>query len=101
MVHKSDDLPRLILNIDDIRAFHAPLEKFIMAQPSYAIPMIKDRLNAVLQEMQTHKVGLQVSTDAFPDRKLVYSVNFKGSFGRNHITPRGLKAKYIGSLVKV
>ena len=30
-----------------------------------------------------------------------YYVNFEGNFGKNYVTPRGLKAKLINNLVQV
>ena len=37
----------------------------------------------------------------FPKKVMVYYVNFDGNFGRNHVTPRGLKADLINQLVTV
>jgi DNA replication licensing factor MCM3 len=38
---------------------------------------------------------------AFPTKVKKYYVNFEGNFGRNHVTPRGLKANLINQLVTV
>jgi hypothetical protein len=32
---------------------------------------------------------------AFPTKVKKYYINFEGNFGRNHVTPRGLKANLI------
>lgn len=37
----------------------------------------------------------------FPKKTTVYYVNFDGNFGRNHVTPRGLKAELINQFVAV
>jgi DNA replication licensing factor MCM3 len=39
--------------------------------------------------------------DQFPKKTTVYYVNFDGNFGRNHVTPRGLKADLINQFVNV
>ena len=38
---------------------------------------------------------------AFPTKVKRYYINFEGNFGRNHVTPRGLKANLINQLVTV
>ncbi len=40
-------------------------------------------------------------SNTFPAKTLTHHVNIVGNMGRNYITPRGLKAHYIGQLVKV
>jgi DNA replication licensing factor MCM3 len=37
----------------------------------------------------------------FPKKVQVYYVNFDGNFGKNHVTPRGLKADLINQFVSV
>lgn len=41
------------------------------------------------------------AADQFPKKTQVYYVNFDGNFGRNHVTPRGLKADLINQFVAV
>lgn len=55
-----------------------------------------------MQDDATHgKAGsnpekMAARTDSqFPTKTKVYYVNFDGNFGRNHVTPRGLKADLI------
>ncbi len=40
-------------------------------------------------------------TETFPKKLPVYYVNFEGNFGRNHVTPRGLKAELVNKYVAV
>jgi DNA replication licensing factor MCM3 len=45
---------------------------------------------------------MAMATDIqFPKKTQVYYVNFDGNFGRNHVTPRGLKADLINQFVAV
>ena len=39
--------------------------------------------------------------DKFPTKTQRYYVTFEGNFGRNHITPRGLKSNLMNQLVSV
>lgn len=43
----------------------------------------------------------QAVDNQFPKKTQVYYVNFDGNFGRNHVTPRGLKADLINQFVAV
>ena len=47
------------------------------------------------------KTAARSNDMAFPTKVKKYYVNFDGNFGRNHITPRGLKANLINQLVTV
>jgi len=43
-----------------------------------------------------------VSADIhFPKKTLTYYVNFEGNFGKNYVTPRGLKANLVNRYVQV
>ncbi len=39
--------------------------------------------------------------DKFPKKVMTYHINFEGHFGRNLVTPRGLKANLINQMVSV
>jgi len=52
-----------------------------------------------MQDDATNGKGMNsekmAQADQFPKKTTVYYVNFDGNFGRNHVTPRGLKADLI------
>ena len=50
--------------------------------------------------VNNEKLAVQSDT-MFPKKVQVYYVNFEGNFGRNHVTPRGLKADLINQFVAV
>lgn len=37
----------------------------------------------------------------YPKKSVAYHVNFEGSFGTNHVTPRGLKSNLVNQMVTV
>ena len=91
--------------MDDLRQYNPKLAQFVTKDPLSAIKMFQDQLNQTIKGMQedngkmnNEKMGL--STDShFPTKIQVYYVNFDGNFGKNHVTPRGLKAELINQFV--
>lgn len=82
----------------------------MLRDPLAAIKMFQDQLNQTIKGMQDDATGgkgansekLAAATDSqFPKKTAVYYVNFDGNFGRNHVTPRGLKADLINQFVAV
>jgi DNA replication licensing factor MCM3 len=69
--------------------------------------MFEDQINSTLKTMRDdtgQKGSLKVAnaTDAqFPQKVATCHVNFEGSLGANHITPRGLKANLVNQFVSV
>ena len=51
-------------------------------------------------KVNNEKMAVQADNQ-FPSKVQVYYVNFEGNFGKNHVTPRGLKADLINSFVAV
>jgi len=100
---------RLNINMDELRTFNPRLAQFVLRKPLEAIKMFQDQLNQTVKGMQddaTHGKGGMNSektaqADQFPKKTTVYYVNFDGNFGRNHVTPRGLKADLINQFVNV
>ena len=93
-----------------MRQFNPRLAGFVIRDPLTAIKMFQDQLNQTVKGMQddaTQGKGgnaekMAQMTDAqFPKKTMVYYVNFDGNFGRNHVTPRGLKADLINQFVNV
>ena len=44
---------------------------------------------------------MQAADAYFPKKTMSYYINFEGNFGKNHITPRGLKADLVNQFVCV
>ena len=64
--------------------------------------MFEQQLDRIVQDMRDdHKGGKQEKTavntadKAFPTKVKKYYINFEGNFGKNHVTPRGLKANLV------
>jgi DNA replication licensing factor MCM3 len=98
---------RLNVNMDELRQFNPRLAQFVLRKPLEGIKMFQDQLNQTVKGMQDDatngKGGNEkgMMTDQFPKKTVVYYVNFDGNFGRNHVTPRGLKADLINQFVNV
>ena len=92
---------RLTVNMDELRAFNPRLAQFVLKDPLSALKIFQDQLNQTIKGMQDDATGgksekTQAAADSmFPKKTTVYYVNFDGNFGRNHVTPRGLKADLI------
>lgn len=50
--------------------------------------------------MNNEKMAVS-SDNNFPTKTSVYYINFEGNFGKNHITPRGLRADLLNQYVAV
>ena len=98
---------RLNVNMDELRQFNPRLAQFVLRKPLEGIKMFQDQLNQTVKGMQDDatngKGGNEkgMMTDQFPKKTVVYYVNFDGNFGRNHVSPRGLKADLINQYVNV
>ncbi len=65
--------------------------------------MFQDQLNSQIKTMQedaggkvnNEKMALGSAANNFPRKVQTYYVNFEGNLGKNHITPRGLKAELV------
>lgn len=63
--------------------------------------MFEQKLNQLIKEMndqepRNEKLMAIQGASTFPTKTTVHHINIIGSMGRNYITPRGLKAQYIG-----
>jgi len=68
--------------------------------------MFEAKLNQMIKEMSDSNVSSEKlmaaqGQSAFPTKKVIHKINILGGLGKNYITPRGLKAHLINSLVKV
>jgi hypothetical protein len=99
---------RLSVSIDEIRQFAPKLSQYITKNPIQGIKMFEDQLNVTVQGMQedqmsgkqnSEKTAATSSDIHFPKKLLTYYINFEGNFGKNYVTPRGLKANLVNNFV--
>lgn len=95
---------RFNINLDDVRAKSNDLAKYIMKKPAKAIKMFEEKVNKIVDDLNfnsdNQKTRLYRQND-FPVKQHKLKLTFNGNVGRNFITPRGLKANMINSLVRV
>ena len=100
---------RLNVPIDDLRRQDQALAKYVTKNPIDAVSMFEGELDRTIKEMlddsgkgaNNEKTAANVNDKAFPTKTKRYYINFDGNFGRNHVTPRGLKAQLVNQLVSV
>ena len=97
---------RLNVNIDEVRKFNPQLANYVKSKPIDGIKLFEDQLNKTVRGMQEdngkgEKQAVQSSDIHFPKKIQIYYVNFEGNFGRNYVTPRGLKSNLVNQFVQV
>jgi DNA replicative helicase MCM subunit Mcm2 (Cdc46/Mcm family) len=94
---------RLGISLDELLLFDQDLSDYVKRHPIESINMFETQLDGVIKDMkddgnkggQTEKQSANQGDRAFPTKVKKYYVNFEGEFGRNHVTPRGLKANLV------
>ena len=100
---------RLSVSIDDLRRKDPDLARYVTKNPIDAVSMFEGELDRTIKEMHedsgkganSEKQAQNQNDKAFPTKTKRYYINFEGNFGRNHITPRGLKSNLVNQLVSV
>ena len=99
---------RLDIDIDEVRKFNPRLSNYIKQNPIEAIKIFEDMLNQTVKSMQedtgkgnSEKTQTQSNDIHFPKKVQTYYINFEGNFGKNYVTPRGLKANLVNQFVQV
>lgn len=85
---------RLIVNLNDLRALTDP------EAPSLILRLLNspfEEVNAFQQALGEVVDSINPAYAKHHDNK--FHIGFEGSFGANHVTPRGLTASLLGSLV--
>ena len=84
------------------------MANYVMRNPIDAVSMFEGELDRTIKEMQddsakgaSDKQAAATNDKAFPTKTKRYYINFEGAFGRNLVTPRGLKADKVNQLVQV
>jgi len=100
---------RLAVPIDDLRRTDPELAKYVTKNPIDAVSMFESELDRTIKEMlddsgkggNAEKQAANTNDKAFPTKTKRYYINFEGNFGRNHVTPRGLKSSLVNQMVSV
>ncbi|KAI9482429.1 MCM DNA helicase complex subunit [Coemansia sp. RSA 990] len=90
----TQESPRLVISVDHIREFDAELATHLLAEPGEFIPAFETVVTEAGASLAT-QAGVAV------DSRFKVSVGFGGSFGAQHITPRGLRARLLSRLVSI
>ncbi|TCD70627.1 MCM DNA helicase complex subunit [Steccherinum ochraceum] len=84
---------RLIINIDDLRAYRRDFADGLLKQPVEYLPAFDDALLNVVQRVHDHtKYSIDGKT---------YHIGFSGSFGDHHVSPRTLRAAQLGKMISL
>ncbi|SPQ99967.1 unnamed protein product (mitochondrion) [Plasmodiophora brassicae] len=89
------DLPRLIVDMNDLRLFRPDIAQRLLTQPMPLIPPFEDALNFVASHLRDDIV----KPTAKPPAPL--RIGLTGSFGSHRVTPRQLNSTMISSMVCV
>ena len=102
----SNEDNRLKINIDDLRGASDELAKYVLKHPVEAVSMFESQLDQKIKDInddsgKNPNPDKVMQDDKFPTKTQRYYVTFEGNFGRNHVTPRGLKSNLMNQLVSV
>ena len=92
---------RLHIDLHDLRHYDQDLAADLLDRPLDFILPLQEVLSEVIQTMMDPtEFQKEVALDGGAMNE-IYQVGFEGSFGPNHVTPRGLRAKLISKMVCV
>ncbi|KAI0639086.1 ATP dependent DNA helicase [Trametes polyzona] len=87
------DQRRFIINIDDLRDYRRDFADGLLKQPVDYLPALEDALAKVVERVHDReKHEIEGKT---------YRVGFSGSFGDHHVSPRHLRAMYLGKMISL
>lgn len=89
-----------------MRGASEDLAKYVLKNPVEAVSMFESQLDQKIKDInddsgKNPNPEKVMQDDKFPTKTQRYYVTFEGNFGRNHITPRGLKSNLMNQLVSV
>ena len=98
------DKSRFNVKLDEVREFSPKLSQFLLKNPIKAINLFEIRVNKLIDDLNnsiaSEKVKM-INPSSFPVKHNTLKLNFDGNYGKNFVTPRGLKSSMINTLVKV
>eukprot|EP00743_Colponemidia_sp_Colp-15_P001523 GILK01001663.1.p1 GENE.GILK01001663.1~~GILK01001663.1.p1 ORF type:complete len:926 (+),score=232.32 GILK01001663.1:60-2780(+) len=83
---------RLVVNLDDLRSFNAEKAADLLHKPLESITAFEEAIKSVVNDE---------NPSYLKNKDIEFRVAFEGSFGRNHVSPRGLAAPLVSTLVCV
>ena len=86
--------PRLVVNLNDLRSLDSTLVNRMMSTPIPYIVALEAAANEIASQESTTYTKLSLEN-------ITLKVGFEGSFGSNHVSPRGLLSSCLKSLVCV
>lgn len=90
---------RLLVNLHDLRGYDPKLAEDVVRKPLVHILPFQDALGEVVETLDPSE--FQKASAEGGVKNEVYVVGFEGSFGTNHVTPRGLRSHLLGRMVCV
>jgi DNA replication licensing factor MCM3 len=97
---------RLTLQMDDVRKHSKNLANLVLWHPLTAIRIFEEQLNAQAKQYGSNsgekgEKQMNAADAQFPTKTKIYYINFEGGYGKNYVTPRGLKAEKLNNMVQV
>eukprot|EP00945_MAST-04E_sp_MAST-4E-sp1_P006148 g6148.t1 len=90
---------RVMVNLHDLRAYDPALANDVINKPLKHILPFQEGLGEVVESMDPTEYQKQAAKGG--PKSEIYTVGFEGSFGTNHVTPRGLRSHLLGRMVCV
>ena len=93
---QSEEVKEIPLNLDRMREISSELSEQCLQDPLSMIPWIEDVFEGHLKTLKEDGI-IPHDDDSFDD----FHLKFEGNFGKNTVTPRGLRSHSVNKLVKV
>jgi len=87
------DQSRLIVNIDDLRDYRRDFADGLLRQPVEFFPAFEDALSTVIQQVY--------DMEKYEIEGKGFRIGLSGSFGDHHVSPRTLRASYLGQMISL
>ena len=91
---------RFPLNLDHLRQSYPNLVPVLLSHPLQCLKALETTLQTIIEDMSDESNTKKRQGNVMY-RKPHYTFAFEGTFGKNHVTPRGLNAYSIHNLVAV
>lgn len=87
------DERRLVVNIDDVRAYHRELADGLLEDPNGYLPPFENALHMLIEQLH----------DPLKDdiQNKAYHIGLRGSFGDHHVSTRMLRSMHLGKMVSL
>lgn len=93
---------RLMINLDHLRQHHQNLLPVLLKKPIPSLKILEQNLQNIIDGLNNDNTNQKKKQQGnVMYKRPTYTFGFEGTFGRNHITPRGLNSSTIHNLVAV